>query len=159
MPEFAWPSFNQTEGGKPANNSLLPSASVLHPQTPPLLRSGGGRPPVAKQPTIVCRGGAGNHTHWGAEHIPRIFVGLAFRSSRFSVLKTPQSSTCWGSVCESNRNRQSLPQFYFSACISHFYPVSFQLNANCSDLERGCLHTNPIFDRVSFTVPCKIGSF
>lgn len=49
MPEFAWQGFNQIEGGKPTNNSLLHSTSMIHPQTPSLLRSGGGRCPVGKK--------------------------------------------------------------------------------------------------------------
>lgn len=68
MPEFTWQGFNQTDGGKPTN-SLLHSTSLIHPQTPSLLCSGGGRCPVGEenpqnpnQQPSVCNYFVKNHT-------------------------------------------------------------------------------------------------
>lgn len=53
MPEFSWQDFNQMEGGKPTNNSLRHSTSLIHPQMPSLLGSGGDRYPVEKKQTTT----------------------------------------------------------------------------------------------------------
>jgi len=62
MTEFAWQGFNQIEGGKPTNNSLFHSTSLIHPQTSSLLCSGVGRCPVGKKTITACNGFVKNHT-------------------------------------------------------------------------------------------------
>lgn len=67
MPEFFWQGFNQIEEGKPTNNRLLHSTSLIHPQTLSLLCFGGVWCPLGGKNTTVYSCFVKNHTYWGAE--------------------------------------------------------------------------------------------
>lgn len=65
MPEFAWQGFNQIEGGKPANNSLLHKPDSPTDTIPPVLWR--RQVSCGEKTTTVCNCFVNNHTYWGAE--------------------------------------------------------------------------------------------